>query len=348
MNGPAGGAAARLPAWVVREVNGSTVGRVEFVAVRTLADAVLDTGTVVIDVEYSSLNYKDALASQGQRGVVRTLPHVPGIDCAGAVSSDAAGGFSAGEKVLVTGYGLGSDQWGGYSGRVCVPAEWVVRLPAGMTTRQAMLYGTAGFTAAQCVDAVLRHGATASAGPLLVTGATGGVGVLAVAILAKLGFEVVAMSGKPAWRDALLALGAAEVVGREALAGDDRPLLKARYAGGVDTVGGAPLSALLRSTSHRGCVACCGLVAGADLPMTVHPFILRGVTLAGIDSAKCPREPRLRIWRQLAGPWRVDLPDAWVTTVDLDGLPSRIEQMLAGKALGRTLVRPTSAAMPDD
>lgn len=329
----------RFPAFVVRDhPEGEPTGGLEW-----LGNDDLPAGEVLIEVEFSSLNYKDTLASRGHRGVVGRLPHVPGIDCAGRVLESNSGEFAAGDPVLVTGYGLGSDAWGGYSGRVRVPSEWVVRLPDGMTAAQTMTVGTAGFTAAQSVDALLSRGLEPDRGPLLVTGATGGVGVWAVAILSKLGFEVTAMSGKPDWREPLMRLGAAKVIGRDGLPDSGKPMLGADWAGGVDTVGGETLARLLRSTSHRGCVACCGMVAGVDLPLTVYPFILRGVTLAGIDSAKCPREPRLKMWENLAGPWRVELPDEWVTTVNLDGLPARIEEMFAGQATGRTLVSPVSS-----
>lgn len=325
-----------FPAMVVREAADGAASRIEEL---TLGD--LPEGGVVVRVEYSSLNYKDALASQGHPGVVRSLPHVPGIDCAGEVVSSDAADFRPGEKVLVTGYDLGSGAWGGYSGYVRVPAEWVVAMPAGLTPRLAMVYGTAGFTAAQCVQALVRGGVEPADGPVVVSGATGGVGTLAVAILAKLGYEVTAVSGKPDRHDSLRRLGAAEVAGRELLSGDDRPLLKSRWGGAVDTVGGAPLATLVRSLNHRGCVAACGLTAGEQLPLTVYPFILRGVTLAGIDSAKCPRAPRMEVWRLLSGDWRVDLPDELVSETDLAGLPEQISAMLAGDHFGRTLVVPS-------
>ncbi|TWT78117.1 putative acrylyl-CoA reductase AcuI [Posidoniimonas polymericola] len=325
-----------FPALVVRSAGDSAAASVENL---TLAD--LPPGEVVIEVEYSSLNYKDALASQGHPGVVRQLPHVPGIDCAGRVVDSTSDDYQPGDAVLVTGYELGSPGWGGYSQYVRVPAEWVVAMPAGLTPRQAMIYGTAGFTAAQCVAALIHHGVEPSSGPVVVSGATGGVGTLSVAILAKLGYEVTAVSGKADRHDALRELGAAEVAGRELLSADaDRPLLKSRWAGVVDTVGGVPLATLIRSTTHRGCVAACGLTAGEQLPLTVHPFILRGVNLAGIDSAKCPRGPRMEMWRHLSGDWQVDLPDQFICEVTLDQLPQQIESMLASKHFGRTLVVP--------
>ncbi|MEM6329053.1 MAG: YhdH/YhfP family quinone oxidoreductase [Planctomycetota bacterium] len=336
----------QFPALLVREAPAGETERA-VAAVETLCVGDLPPGDVLIDVACSSLNYKDALACQGHPGVAAKLPHVPGIDCAGVVRQCDSGHFSAGDAVLVTGYGLGSDAWGGYSGCVRVPAGWLLPLPAGLDARSAMTYGTAGFTAAQSVAALLAGGVEPGQGPVLVTGASGGVGVFSVAILAKLGFEVVAMSGKPDMAPPLATLGASRVIGRDALPGGEGPLLKATWAGGVDTVGGETLARLLRSTRYRGCVAACGLAASADLPLTVYPFILRGVTLAGIDSAKCPAGPRREVWEKLAGPWSVELPPGLVTTIDLDGVADRAAEMLAGKTRGRTLVMPRSSR-PDE
>ena len=237
-----------------------------------------------------------------------------------------------GDQVLVTGYELGAGHWGGYSAFVRVPAEWIVPLPTGLTLRESMIYGTAGFTAAQCVTAIVERGIRPERGRVVVTGATGGVGSLAVAILAKLGYEVTAVTGKPGEHSLLHRLGAAKIVGRkDVLDNSDRPLLAARWAAAVDTVGGQPLATIIRSMQHRGCVAACGLVAGTELPLTVYPFILRGVTLAGIDSAKCPRPQRLEMWQKLAGPWRVDQLDELAEMVTLDELPKRVQQILAGE-----------------
>ncbi len=330
-----------FPAWVLRARNEQPVGSVEWLRDDDLP--VVDGPAATIEVEYSSLNYKDALASRGQRGVAGPLPHVPGIDCAGTLISSDTDELTPGEKVLVTGYDLGGKRWGGYSGRVRVPADWVVRLDGRMTPRQAMVYGTAGFTAAQCVLAVSER-VGPDAGDVIVTGATGGVGSFSVALLAKLGYRVTAVTGKPEQAERLRQLGAADVVGREAVTDDgSAPLLSERWSAAIDTVGGAPLANLLRSTEHRGVVAACGLVAGADLPLTVYPFILRGVTLAGIDSAKCPRQPRLEVWQRLSGPWQVDLPEELVSTVPLDDLPQAVDRILAGGVVGRTLVTPTTS-----
>ncbi|MEN0111872.1 MAG: YhdH/YhfP family quinone oxidoreductase [Planctomycetota bacterium] len=331
----------RFACWMVRRDGDAVRGGVEWLADADLP--LVDGPSVTIDVAFSSFNYKDALACGGHPGVAPKLPHVPGIDCAGTVAASDNPRYGVGEAVLVTGYDLGGRHWGGFSGRVRVPADWVVPTPGGLTPREAMLLGTAGFTAAQCVMAIESRVAP-DAGDVLVTGATGGVGVTAVAILAKLGYRVVAVTGKPERADALRELGAAEVVPRDAITDDtDRPMLSARWAAAVDTVGGKPLVDVIRATAHRGVVAACGLVAGSDLPLSVHPFILRGVTLAGIDSAKCPRGPREEVWRRLAGPWRAPLPEAWVTEITLDGVAERAERLLAGGVAGRTLVIPTTA-----
>ena len=321
-------------------------GRSSFGGVDAITQDELPAGDVLIRVAYSSLNYKDALACQGHPGVVREFPHVPGIDCAGTIVESASDDWRPGDEVLVTGYELGAGHWGGYAAYVRVPAEWVVRLPAGLSLREAMIYGTAGFTAAQCVTAIVEHGIEPKRGPVVVTGATGGVGCLAVAILAKLGYDVAAVTGKRDQHDWLRRLGASTMLGREEVVDDsDRPLLGSRWAAAVDTVGGKPLATILRSMQHRGCVAACGLVAGADLQLTVYPFILRGVTLAGIDSAKCPRPQRLEMWKKLAGPWRVDRLHELANEVTLDELPNEIEKILAGQIVGRTVVVPTSNAV---
>ena len=331
-----------FPCYMVRKTaDGKISARVERIRTEELPP-----GDVLIHVAYSSLNYKDALASQGHPGVVRSLPHIPGIDCAGTVAESTWPEYKVGEKVLVTGYDLGAGRWGGWSEYVRVPADWIVPLPTGLSARDAMIYGTAGFTAAQCVSAIVDHGIRSEHGRVVVTGATGGVGSLAVAILAKLGYEVEAVSGKHDQYDWLRRLGAAKILGRGDVADDtDRPLLTARWAAAVDTVGGKPLATILRSLEHRGCVAACGLVAGAELNTTVYPFILRGVTLAGIDSAKCPRPERLEMWEKLAGPWRVTQLAEIADEITLDDLPTRIERILKGQGVGRTVVAAKCAAI---
>ena len=307
---------------------------------RTIDD--LPAGDVLIEVAWSSLNYKDALSATGHPGVTRKFPHVPGIDAAGKVVDSSSARFAPGDPVLVTGYDLGSNHWGGYAGYVRVPAGWVVPLPAGLNLRESMIYGTAGFTAAQCVDALEHHGVAPDAGEIVVTGATGGVGSLAVAILARLGYRVVAVTGKPSARSYLVdTLGAQRVVPREDVNDQsDRGLLAARWAGAVDTVGSSTLATILRSTARGGCVTACGLVGGAELPLTVYPFILRGVCLAGIDSAECPLEKRIELWAKLADAWKPDCLAAIAQECGLAELPGRIQEILAGRIQGRVLVRP--------
>jgi putative YhdH/YhfP family quinone oxidoreductase len=329
-----------FPCFVVRK---NADGHVS-AGVEAISRNQLPAGDVLIEVAYSSLNYKDALAAQGHPGVVQEFPHVPGIDCAGGVVESASPGYRPGDEVLVTGYDLGAAHWGGYAAYVRVPSEWVVPLPAGLSLRESMIYGTAGFTAAQCVTAIVERGIRPERGPVVVTGSTGGVGSLAVAILAKLGYEVAAVTGKTGEHAWLHRLGAAKILGRKDVVDtSDRPLLSARWAAAIDTVGGQPLATIVRSTQHRGCVAACGMVAGNNVPLTVYPFILRGVTLAGIDSAKCPRPQRLEMWEKLAGPWRVERLDEFAETVTLDVLPKSAKEILAGEIVGRTLVVPRSS-----
>lgn len=301
----------------------------------------LPPGEVLVRVEWSSLNYKDALSATGHPGVTRKFPHVPGIDLAGTVLESAAETVRAGDAVLVTGFDQGMNTWGGFASLARVPAEWVVPLPPGLTAREAMVLGTAGLTAALAVDALRAHDVRPERGEVAVTGASGGVGSLAVALLARLGYTVVAVSGKPAAAELLSALGAARVVGREEVSdASGKPLLPGRWAGAVDTVGGATLATLVRALKPRGCVAACGLVGGVDLPLTVYPFILRGATLAGIDSVECPLDTRRRLWSQLAGPWRLALPAGLVQETPLGGLEPWIAKILRGEVTGRVLVRP--------
>lgn len=331
--------ASTFPALVVRPGDGGAV----VAAVEQLSVDQLPPGEVLIQVACSSLNYKDALACRAQRGIVDTLPHVPGIDCAGRVAESTSADYCPSDPVLVTGYEQGAPRWGGFSGYVRVPAAWVVRMPPDWTAEDAMTYGTAGFTAAQCVQAIQHHGIQPSAGEVVVTGATGGVGSIAVALLAKLGYAVAAVTGKPEHHAMLRELGAKRILAREEVDDrTDRPLLESRWAAAVDTVGGAILATLLRSTNYRACVTACGLVAGTAVPATVYPLLLRGVTLCGIDSAKCPREPRLAIWHKLANEWKLDNLAPLRREITLSEVPAAAAHMLAGKAVGRTLVRPVA------
>ena len=308
--------------------------------VTELSTSQLPPGDVLVRVRYSSLNYKDALAAQAHPGVVKKLPHVPGIDAAGVVAADAGGQFAAGEEVIVTSYGLGADQWGGWAQYIRVPAEWVVCRPAGLSLEEAMILGTAGFTAAQCVQALLTNGLSPPAGEVVVTGATGGVGCLAVMILAQLGYSVVAVTGKPDLEPRLKQWGASRVIGRQEVISDtSKPLLPGKWAGAVDTVGGPTLATILRETKPYGVVAACGLVGGTDLPLTVHPFILRGVMLAGISSQSLPANTRQEFWNKLAGPWKPKQLADVATTIGLDGLETAVQRILQGQIVGRTVVQ---------
>lgn len=312
--------------------------------VTTLSAQQLSAGDVTIAVEYSSLNYKDALAATGQGGIVRSYPHVPGIDAAGTVVESQAADIAVGDRVLVTGYDLGVGAFGGYAAYVRVPAAWVVKTPATLTNFEAMALGTAGFTAAMCMLAMERNGTTPAQGPILVTGATGGVGSVAVALLAHQGYTVAASTGKPDQHDYLRQLGASQIVNRAdvSLAGDRlRPLLKGTWAGAVDTVGGATLSYLLRSVETGGNIALCGLVGGHDFAGTVIPFLLRGINLLGIDSVACPMPYRQTIWQRLATDLKIPHLPQIARVIRLPELPEAIATILQGKITGRLLVAPT-------
>jgi putative YhdH/YhfP family quinone oxidoreductase len=299
----------------------------------------LPAGDVLVRVQFSSLNYKDALAAQAHPGVVRKLPHVPGIDAAGVVAESSSPKFQAGDEVVVTGNELGAACWGGWADYIRVPADWIVPRPAALSLKESMILGTAGFTAAQCVYAIGLNGVKPDAGEIVVTGSTGGVGCIAVRLLAKLGYTVVAVTGKAHLESRLKAWGAARVIGRgEVLNQTERPLLTARWAGAVDTVGGDTLTTILRETKPYGVVSACGLVGGDKLPLTVHPFILRGVTLAGIGSSLLPFDQRLEIWRKLSGEWRLDNLEELATTISLDQVEDSIQRILRGQIAGRTVV----------
>lgn len=300
----------------------------------------LPVGEVLIKVEYSALNYKDALSSVGNKGVSKNYPHTPGIDAAGVVEASDSSDFQVGDQVIVTSYDLGMNTAGGFGEYIRVPAKWIVKLPDGLTLKEAMINGTAGFTAGMCINALLNHGLNPEKGKVLVTGSTGGVGTLAIAMLAKLGFEVVAVTGKPEAVDFLKKIGASEIVGREAL--DDqsgRPLLKSVYAGVVDTVGGNILATVLKSLKYGGSAAICGLVASAELHTTVLPFILRGNTLFGIDSAECPMPLRQNIWQKLATDWKPNNLALLAHEISLEEVPDKLDLMLQGKAVGKTIVK---------
>lgn len=310
--------------------------------VRTITEDDLPPGEVTIRVAYSGVNYKDGLAVRADGKIVTAYPFIPGIDLSGTVEQSADGRFRPGDRVLVTGYGLGVSHFGGYSEVARVPGDWVVPLPDGLSQREAMIIGTAGFTAALSIERLREHGVLPESGPVAVTGATGGVGSMAVALLASLGYEVAAGTGKPDAADFLRELGAADVLGRDEIAGAvHKPLQKERWAGAVDPVGGPGLAGILGAVRYGGAVAVSGLTGGTDVPASVFPFILRGVSLVGIDSVRCPHEVRVRVWQRLAREWRpADGYDRLIADeVGLDGLEGSLASIMGGELKGRVLVK---------
>jgi putative YhdH/YhfP family quinone oxidoreductase len=299
----------------------------------------LPPGEVLVRVLYSSLNYKDALSASGNKGVTRKYPHTPGIDAAGIVEESAAPEFGPGDTVVVIGYDLGMNTPGGYGEYIRVPAGWVAKLPPPLNAYESMMLGTAGFTAAMAVEALQWHEVMSHQGEILVTGATGGVGSIAVALLAQLGYDVVAATGKPQEAEFLQALGARTVMQRDELVdGSGKALLRERWAGVVDTVGGPLLASSLKAVRIGGSVAVCGNVASPRLETTVFPFILRGVNLLGIDSANYPIERRRGLWARLAGEWRLEVLESLAREVPLEQLDREIERILQGKLVGRVVV----------
>jgi putative YhdH/YhfP family quinone oxidoreductase len=303
---------------------------------RALSD--LPAGELIIEVKYSSLNYKDALSASGNKAVTRKYPHTPGIDAAGVVVDSTTKAVGVGEEVIVTGFDLGVNTSGGFGQFISIPSGWAVKPPQGLSLRDSMGYGTAGLTAALCVLRLMAGGLTKDSGEVLVTGATGGVGSVAVAILAKLGFNVVAATGKASEHDFLTGIGAKAIISREeANDTSGRPLQKGRWAGVVDTVGGNILATALKTAKYGGLVAACGNAMSADLNVSVFPFILRGVSLLGVDSVEIPMRARQMAWSKLAGEWRVDLTPI-ITQVSLEELNPKIDQILKGGIRGRVVV----------
>ena len=322
-------------ALVVQEIGSDAYSReVHSRSIRDLPD-----GDLLIRVHYSSLNYKDALSASGNRGVTRHYPHVPGIDAAGVVEESSSHDFRPGDQVIATGFDLGMNTSGGYGQYIRIPAGWALHCPQSLSLRQSMIYGTAGFTAAQSVEKLVNHPVLPEQGKILISGATGGVGSIAVSIMAKLGYSITAVSGKPEAEGFLTKLGANEIISREQAADSlGKPLLKEKWAGVIDTVGGEILATAIKSTGYGGAVTCCGNVSSPELPLTVYPFILRGVSLLGIDSAKCPLHNRQRIWQKLAGEWKIENLDSLATEFTLHELPAIIEKMLQGRQTGRVIV----------
>ena len=299
----------------------------------------LPQNDVLIKVHYSSLNYKDALSAIGNRGVTKTYPHTPGIDATGVVIESSSSLYTQGDKVIVTGYDLGMNTPGGFGEYIRVPAEWVVPLPENLTMKEAMIIGTAGFTAG--ISLVnLTEKVKPDAGKIIVTGATGGVGSVALALLSNLGYETVAVSGKRAEHDFLRSLGAESIIDREEFkALDKKPILSAQYAGGVDTVGGEYIENIVKSVKPLGIVTTCGSVAGTELNMSVFPFILRGISLVGVSSQNYPTKPRHELWQKLANEWKPNnLLDIY-NEIELKDLPNAIKAILKGELKGRTVIK---------
>jgi acrylyl-CoA reductase (NADPH) len=325
---------ASFRALMLRQEGGEVSAGIEAVD-----EARLPAGDVAIAVEYSTLNYKDGMILQGIGRLVRNYPHVPGIDFAGTVEHSASPEFKPGDPVILTGWRVGEVHWGGYAEKARVNADWLVRRPDGLSAAQAMAIGTAGFTAMLAVIALERHGLQPGAGDVLVTGAGGGLGSVATALLAQLGHRVIASTGRPELRPYLTGLGAADLIERGAFAAKPtRPLDSERWAGAVDAVGGATLATVLTQLKYRASVAACGLAGGSDLPATVIPFLLRGVNLLGIDSVMCPREDRSTAWRRLARDLPRDRLDQMTEIVPLVAVPGLASEILKGGIRGRVVV----------
>lgn len=306
--------------------------------VKDIDDAQLPDGNVTVRVGFSTLNYKDGLAITGKGPVVRKFPMVPGIDLAGVVEESAHPDYKAGDAVVLNGWGVGEGHWGGLAQKARLNGDWLVPLPARFTPQQAMSIGTAGYTAMLCVLALERHGVKPGDGEIVVTGAAGGVGSVAIAVLSKLGYTVVAVTGRPDDADYLKQLGAVEILERSQFSAPGKPLSKERWAGAVDVVGNHTLANICASTRYRGVVTACGLAGGMDFPSTVAPFILRGVTLAGVDSVMCPRAERLIAWQRLGTDLDVDKLGAISRVVGLDEAIPLAHQLLAGSVRGRVVV----------
>jgi acrylyl-CoA reductase (NADPH) len=329
-------ASRTFKALVVTEAEG--VGFIRQIAHRRLDE--LPTGDVLVRVHYSSLNYKDALSATGNKGVTRRYPHTPGVDAAGIVEESAVSEFRIGDEVIVTGNDLGSNTDGGFAEYIRTPAAWIVKRPHTLSLRESMMYGTAGYTAGLSVHKLLHHGMSPEKGPILVTGATGGVGSIAVALLAKLGFYVVAATGKMEARRFLESIGAQEILPREQISdATGRGLLAGHWAGVVDTVGGEMLDCAIRQTKLEGAVASCGNITSGELHTSIYPFILRGVALLGINSAFTPMTIRQSVWQKLAADWKLGILDRLVTEVSLEQIDGYIDLILKGGVTGRVLVK---------
>ncbi|MCB1686847.1 MAG: oxidoreductase [Halioglobus sp.] len=308
------------------------------VAVGEITEAQLPEGDVTIDVEYSTLNYKDGLAITGSSPVVRKFPMVPGIDLAGVVSASSHADWKKGDSVVLNGWGVGESHWGGLAQKARLNGDWLVPLPKAFSSRQAMAIGTAGYTASLCVEALLKQGVTPDQGEILVTGATGGVGSVAVALLTKAGFTVVAATGKASEGDYLKGLGATEIIDRADLSAAGKPMQRERWAGVIDSVGSHTLANACAQTRYGGVVAACGLAQGMDFPGSVAPFILRGVSLVGIDSVMAPKPPRIAAWKRLAQDLDIAKLDVIATEIGLAEAIPAAAKLLEGKVRGRIVV----------
>lgn len=306
--------------------------------VRELDESQLPEGDITVRVSHSTLNYKDALAITGRGPVVRKFPLVPGIDLAGTVEQTSHPEYTVGDKVVLNGWGVGEGHWGGLAQMARLKGDWLVPLPEQFTPQQAMAIGTAGYTAMLCVMALERHGVTPDMGEIVVTGAAGGVGSVAVAVLSKLGYSVVGVTGRPAERDYILSLGAADVMERSAFSNPGKPLGRERWAGAVDVVGSHTLANVCATTKYRGVVTACGLAGGMDLPASVAPFILRGVTLAGVDSVMCPRDERVVAWQRLATDLDIAKLGLISNQIGLDEVIPTATRLLDGRVRGRVIV----------
>ncbi|MCU7920259.1 MAG: oxidoreductase [Candidatus Thiodiazotropha sp. (ex Epidulcina cf. delphinae)] len=323
-----------FPAYLISKTDSGQLTELKEISMDNLMD-----GDVTVKVDYSALNYKDGLALTGKAPVVRRFPLVPGIDFAGSVISSDHAEFQPGDRVVLNGFGVGEVHSGGFAGMARVNGDWLVSLPQGFTTRQAMAVGTAGYTAMLCVMALEQHGLTPESGEILVTGAAGGVGSVAVSLLSHLGFQVIGATGRPAERDYLLSLGAKEIIDRKEFSGKARPLSKERWAGAIDVAGGNTLANLLSQINYGGAVAACGLADSMDLPASVAPFILRGVTLYGIDSVMAPLEKRRQAWDRLGKDLDLDLLEAMTVETRFEDLPKAAEEIVAGRVRGRTVIK---------
>ena len=324
----------KYKALVTSEENKTFVNSIKNLDLSSLPDH--DT---LIKVKFSSLNYKDALSASGNKGVTRSYPHTPGIDAAGIIEKTSGTKFTEGDEVIVTGYDMGMNTYGGFGEYIKVPEDWIVKKPNNLSLSEAMAFGTAGLTAGLCLRKLLIHGLKPEDGSVFVTGVTGGVGIISLMLLSKLGFEVSAVTGKIDQEDLLKSLGAKQVINRNDLDVDlISPLQKPIYAGGIDAVGGNILSNLICSTSQRAAIACCGMVGGLNLDTSIFPFILRGLTLFGIDSAESLLDVKEEVWGNFATSWKLSNVDENIKDIHLDDLPNEIEKILKGEQIGRVRI----------